>query len=138
MVFLVPFDGSARARQALDRAVSYGAALDRDVVAVSYVPTGADFAERRRWIDSDDEFAAETVASDLQRKIDEATDDAEVRYEDVSAHSPAGGISEEVAKTARDVDATVVFVGTTDDGRVVVPIEDDPGQFDVHVVRRSA
>lgn len=137
MVFLVPFDGSARAHAALDRAVTYGAALDRDVVAVSYVPTGTDFAERRRWVDSSEDFAAETVASDLQRKIEEATDDAELRYEDESAHSPAGGLSKELRQTALDVDATAVFVGCADDGRVVVPIDDDADAFDVHVVRRS-
>lgn len=137
MVFLVPFDGSSRAHAALDRAVTYGAALDRDVVAVSYVPTGADFAERRRWVDPDEDFAADSVASDLERKIEEATDDAEVRFANESAHSPEGGLSEEVRQTALDVDATVVFVGTADDGQVVVPIDGDGDEFDVHVVRRT-
>ena len=136
MVFLVPFDGSSRAHAALDRAITYGAALDRDVVAVSYVPTGADFAERRRWVDPNEDFAADTVASDLQRKIAEATDDAEVNYANESAHSPEGGVSEEVRQTALDVDATSVFVGCADDGKVIVPI-DDAAAFDVHVVRRS-
>lgn len=138
MVFLVPFDGSRRARTALDRAVTYADALDREVVAVSYVPTGADYAERRCWADPDDDFAADSVASDLRRKIEEATDEAELRYEDESAHSPEGGLSPDVKGTARDVGATVVFVGTADDGQVVVPVDGDGDEFDVHVVRRSS
>lgn len=137
MVFLVPFDGSSRAHGALDRAVAYGAAIDRDVVAVSYVPTGANFAERRRWVDPSEDFAADTVASDLQRKIEEATDDAEVHYENERAYSPVGGLSREVRQTALDVEATAVFVGCADDGRVVVPIDDGADAFDVHVVRGS-
>jgi nucleotide-binding universal stress UspA family protein len=137
MVFLVPFDGSSRAYPALDRAINHGSALDRDVVAVSYVPTGADFAERRRWVDPSENFPADSVASDLERKIAEATDDAELEYEDESAHSPPGGLSREVRQTALDVDATVLFVGAADDSQVVVPIDADADEFDVHVVRRS-
>lgn len=137
MVFLVPFDGSPRARHALDRAVQYGAALDSDVVAVSYVPTGADYAERRRWVDPSENFAAETAVDDLRRKIEEATDRSELRYEDESAHSPEGGLSPDVVQTAQDVDASVVFVGCADDGQVVVPIDDGAADFDVHVVRAA-
>ena len=137
MVFLVPFDGSPRARAALDRAVTDGAALERDVVAVSYVPTGADYAERRRWVDPTEDFAVDTAADDLRRKIEEATDDAEVSFEHVSAQTPVGGLSEEVRGTARDVGATAVYVGTADDGRVVVPIGEDADDYDVHVVRHS-
>ena len=137
MVFLVPFDGSPIARAALDRAVEYGNALDRDVVAASYVPTGTNYAERRRWVDPSEDFAAETVASDLRRKIAEATDEAELQYADFSAQSPEGELSEEVRKTAREVDATVVVAGCGEGGRVVVPVDEDADDFDVHVVRRT-
>ncbi len=135
MVFLVPYDGSSPARAALERAVEYGTPLDRDVVAVSYIPTGNSYAERRQWVDPEDEFPFETVTQDLERKIEEATDDTELRYTDVSAHSPAGGFSEEVRQTASDVDATVLFVGS-DDEDVVVPVgEGTDEEYDVHVVR---
>ena len=135
MVFLVPYDGSSPARVALERAVEYGTALDRDVVAVSYIPTGNSYAERRQWVDRDDDFPLESVTQDLERKIEEATDDTELHYTDVSAHSPAGGFSEEVRQTAGDVDATVLFVGS-DDEDVVVPVgEEGDEEYDVHVVR---
>jgi nucleotide-binding universal stress UspA family protein len=136
MVFLVPFDGSPPARAALDRAVSYGAALDTDVVAVAYVPTGADYVERRRWLDPTEDFVAETVADDLERKIAEATDDAERTFEYSSAQSPDGGLSEELIGTAADVDAAAVFVAGESDAEVPVPVGADAAAFDVHVVRR--
>ena len=106
-----------------------------DVVAVSYIPTGSSYAERRQWIDPDEDFAVDSATKDLERKIEEATDDTELRYTDVSAHSPAGGFSEEVRQTASDVDATVLFVGD-DEESVVVPVGDATDEsYDVHVVR---
>ena len=135
MVFLVPYDGSSPAREALERAIEYAGALDRDVVAVSYIPTGNSYAERRQWVDPEENFAIDTATQDLERKIEEATDDTELRYDDVSAHSPAGGFSPEVRQTASDVDASVLFVGG-DDESVAVPVGEATDEvYDVHVVR---
>jgi nucleotide-binding universal stress UspA family protein len=138
MVFLVPFDGSPLAEAALDRAVTYAAAMDTDVVAVSFIPTGADYAERRQRVDPHEDFAVETAASDLRRKIEEATDDAELRYDDVSAQS-ASEFSKLVRGVARDVDATVVFLGSDDTDNIVVPMGEAAAgdSYDVHIVRRS-
>ncbi|WP_423999538.1 universal stress protein [Haloarcula salina] len=138
MVFLVPFDGSPLADAALDRAVVYADALGEDVVAVAFIPTGDDYAERRRRVDPAEDFAAETAASDLRRKIEEATDDAELRYDDVSAHSTSE-LSATIRQTARDVDAGVVFLGSDDSENIVVPIEDltDGDGYDIHIVRRN-
>ena len=138
MVFLVPFDGSPLADAALHRAVSYAEALGTEVVAVSLIPTGSDYAQRRRRVDPTEDFAAETAASDLRRKIEEATDDAELHYEDVSAYS-AGELSETIRQVARDVEASVVFLGSADTDDVVVPISDlnEEDAYDVHIVRQS-
>ena len=138
MVFLVPFDGSPLADAALDRAVTYAEALGTDVVAVSLIPTWSDYAQRRRRVDPTEDFAAETAASDLRRKIEEATDDAELHYEDVSAYS-ASELSETIQQVARDVDASVVFLGSADTDDIVVPIAelDDDDAYDVHIVRQS-
>jgi len=138
MVFLVPFDGSPLADAALDRAVTYAEALGTDVVAVSLIPTGSDYAQRRRRVDPTEDFAAETAASDLRRKIEEATDDAELHYEDVSAYS-ANDLSETIRQVARDVDASVVFLGSADTDDIVVPIAelDEADAYDVHIVRQS-
>ena len=137
MVFLVPFDGSPLADAALERAVTYAGALGTDVVAVSLIPTGSDYAQRRRRVDPTEDFAAETAASDLRRKIEEATDTAELNYEDVSAYS-ANELSDTIRQVARDVDATCVFLGSADTDDVVIPSSelDDEDAYDVHIVRR--
>ncbi|PSP92984.1 hypothetical protein BRC91_11340 [Halobacteriales archaeon QS_4_62_28] len=137
MVILVPYDGSSLAHAALERAVEYGGALNRDVVAVSYIPTGNSYAERRRWIDPTEDFAVESATSDLRRKIAEATDDTELHYDDVSAHSQSGGLSDEVRQTARDVDAAVTVIGSFDEENLVVERGDVSDEtYDVHIVRR--
>ena len=140
MVFLVPFDGSPVAEAALSRAVEHGEALDEDVVAVSFVPTGSAYAERRKWIQADDDFAAETASAELRRKIEEATDDAERNFDETGAQSPDDGITDRIQQVAKDVDASVLFVGTDgthDDDRLKTPfgaVAAD-GAYDVHVVR---
>lgn len=140
MVFLVPFDGSPVAEAALARAVEHGKALSEEVVAVSLVPTGATYAERRKWIEPDEDFAAETASAELRRKIEEATDDAERNFDESGAQSPDGGITDRIQQVAHDVNASVLFVGTDgthDDDRLKTPfgaVAAD-GAYDVHVVR---
>jgi nucleotide-binding universal stress UspA family protein len=136
MTVLVPFDGSSGSEAALTRAVRYGAALESDVLAVAMVPTGADVAQRRTRIHPGDDFAVEAAAAELRRKIDEATDEAEIRFADATARSPADGITEQIDRLAREVDASVVFLGADGDGTLEVSLDGDAAPFDVHVVRR--
>jgi nucleotide-binding universal stress UspA family protein len=138
MVFLVPFDGSSRSEAALARAVEHGKALGREVVAVSFVPTGETYAERRRWIEPDEDFAVETASADLRRKIEEATDDAERRFSEPGAESGGTVVAERVRQVAADVAASVVFVGTTDDeDSLSTPFGGVAGdaEYDLHLVR---
>jgi nucleotide-binding universal stress UspA family protein len=142
MVFFVPFDGSASADAALRRAVEHGRALDREVVAVSFVPTGSEFAERRKWITPADDFAADEASAALKRKIEETTDETELVYEETSAGSPDDGIGEEVRRAAEDVDASILFVGAGDssvgDGlRTRFGTVASTGSYDVHIVRSA-
>lgn len=140
MVFLVPYDGSRVAHAALDRAVTHGEALDEEVVAVSFVPTGAEYAQRRKWIEPSEDFAVDAARETLQRKIDEATDDAERTYEESSASAPHDGVTEDIRQVADDVGASVLFVGTSDDGEgdeLNTPFGSiaPNGEYDVHLVR---
>jgi nucleotide-binding universal stress UspA family protein len=137
MVFLVPFDGSPVSEAALARAVDHGQALGEDVVAVSFVPTGADYAERRKWIQPDEEFATETASAELRRKIEEATDDAERTFAE-SATAPSDGIADHIRQVATDIDASILFVGASDgDDRLTTPFGDlaADADYDVHIVR---
>jgi nucleotide-binding universal stress UspA family protein len=143
MVFLVPFDGSPVSEAALARAIEHGRALEQEVVAVSFVPTGTEYAERRKWVHPDEEFAAETASAALRRKIEEATDEAERTFTESGAQSP-GGLTDHVRRVARDVDASVLFVGTDDTEDTENPGLPTPfgevgngGDYDVYLVRAA-
>jgi len=143
MVFLVPFDGSSVSEAALARAVEHGEALGEAVVAVSFVPTGAEYAERRKWIQPDEEFAVETASAALRRKIEEATDEAERTFAESGAQSP-GGLTDHVRRVARDVNASILFVGTagtddTQDPGLRTPFGEvgNGGDYDIYLVRAA-
>ncbi len=114
MVFLVPYDGSSVSEAALDRAVEHGKALDKDVVAVTFIPTGSEYAERRKWIQPAEEFAIESARAELKRKIEETTDDSERNYLDSGA-SVENGVGDHIRRIAHEVDASTVYVGAVDD-----------------------
>jgi nucleotide-binding universal stress UspA family protein len=140
MVFLVPYDGSRVARAALDRAVEHGEALDERIVAVSFVPTGSEYAQRRKWIEPSEEFAADSAHQQLKQKIEETIDSAERTFEETGASGVHDGLVERIKRVAADVDASVLFVGTEDgDGEDDAatpfgPVAPD-GEYDVHLVR---
>ncbi|MEF8775572.1 MAG: universal stress protein [Haloarculaceae archaeon] len=137
MVFLVQFDGSGAARSALERAVAYGRALNEDVLAVALLATGAEITHRRTWIESGDDFVVESAVHELRRKIDEATDDAELNFEGRPPQSPEGGISTEIHRIANEVEASVLFLAGDGTGALEVDLDGRAAgeNFDVHVVR---
>lgn len=142
MAFLVPFDGSSASEAALARAVEHGKALDEEVVAVSFIPTGAEYAERRKWIQPDEDFAAETASSELKRKIAETTDDAERSFEESGASAPGDGLTKHVKRVARDVDTSILFVGAGDDhseDQLTTPFGEvaPDADYDIHIVRTA-
>lgn len=142
MVFLVPFDGSSMSEAALARAIEYGSALGEEVLAVSIVPTGASYVERRKWIEPDEDFAAETASAELRRKIEEATDDAERNYAESGAQSPEDGLTERVQQVASEIGASVLFVGasaTSAEDRLSTPFGEiaTEAPYDIHVVRAA-
>jgi len=142
MVFLVPYDGSTVSEAALDRAVEHGAALDEQVVAVSLIPTGSEYAERRKWIEPDEEFAVESARSELRRKIAETTDRSERPLVGMGASSPGDGVTDRIRRVATEVDASVLFVGTNSEqseDRLTTPFGtvSQDGEYDVHLVRSA-
>jgi nucleotide-binding universal stress UspA family protein len=142
MVFLVPYDGSAVSERALDCAIEHGQAMGTEVVAVSFVPTGAEYAERRKWIEPTEDFAADSARAELKRKIEEATDDAERSFTDHGASALGNGISDHVRRVAEDIDASVLFVGAdpaAENDGLSTPFGDIAAQagYDVHLVRSA-
>lgn len=114
MVFLVPYDGSSVSEAALDRAVEHGKALETEVVAVTFVPTGSEYAERRKWIQPAEEFAIESARNELKRKIEETMDKSERNYLDSGA-TVENGVGDQIRRVANEVDANAVYVGAVDD-----------------------
>jgi nucleotide-binding universal stress UspA family protein len=142
MVFLVPYDGSSVSEAALRRAVEHGAALGEEVVAVSLIPTGSEYAERRKWIEPQDEFAVESARSELKRKIAETTDQSERPLVGSGASSLRDGVTDRIRRVASEVDASILFVGTSSesaDQRLTTPFGtvDQEGEYDVHLVRSA-
>lgn len=142
MVFLVPYDGSPVSKAALDRAAEHGSALGEDIVAVAFVPTGSEYTERRTWVSPENDFAVESAQNELERKIAEATDDAELNFTDATATAPNDGVAEDIRRVASEVDASTLYVGASNSGDsegIETPFGavSSDGKYDVHIVRTS-
>ena len=144
MTFLVPFDGSALATAALDRAVQFGDVFDRPVVAVAVVPQGnAEYARDRGWIDADEPFDHETIVTRLREQVNEHASEATFRDERVPRTARPGSIARELRRVARAVGASMVFVGSDNAGRLVTSLSSVGGNvaadltYDVVIVRHA-
>ncbi|MFD1633823.1 universal stress protein [Haloplanus ruber] len=142
MTFVVPFDGSELAAAALVRAVEFGSVLDERVVAASVIPEkNAAYARERGWLESDEPFDREAVVSALHEDVASLTPNAEFRYETVGRHAATGTIAKRIRKLAREVDASMVFVGSENAGRLVSSLSSVGGTvaaddaYDVVIVR---
>jgi nucleotide-binding universal stress UspA family protein len=123
MTFLVPFDGSPLAETALRRAASFATVFDESVVAVSVIPEGnADYARERGWLDEGEPFDVQAIVDHLGDRVAQVAPDAEFRAERVGRDAPSGTISNRVRKAARQVGASMVFVGSENAGHVVTSL----------------
>lgn len=145
MVLLVPFDGSALAEAALSRAVEFGALTGEPVLVVTVFPADEGFARERGWIDSEESYDPAAVADRFEARVGELAPEATFRAEHVDAESMRAWAAVDVSRTVREVaaevDASIVFVGSENAGRVTTPItsvgtpvSEDP-RYDVHIVR---
>ena len=122
MTFVVPFDGSALSRAALERAGEYAEAFDEDVVAVSVVSERRRYAREKGWIEADEEFDLESVIEDLGEWVRETVPDAEFDYERIREYPPVEQIAEHVQTLIERHDPTVVFLGSDNVGGIVTPV----------------
>lgn len=120
MTFVVPFDGSDLAEAALGRAIEFAAVLDEPVVAVVVVPTeNRAYARERGWIAEDEPFEPKTVVSRLREQVLEVDPEAAFDHVVVDEYATSGTIASRIRRFARGVDASMVFVGSENAGRVV-------------------
>ena len=145
MTFLVPFDGSALSEGALARASEYASVHDARIVAVSVVPADANYAREKGWIADDEAVDPERIAGGLYSQVTDIAPEADFRWTRTERFTPPGKIVREIRSVAREVDATVVFIGSDNAGSLVnslssiassVTTARGPGKrYDVHIVR---
>ncbi|WP_256297866.1 universal stress protein [Haloarchaeobius salinus] len=143
MTYVVPFDDQRLSRVALDRAQSYASLTDERVVAVSVVPRNPGYATERGWLAPDESFDVRLVLDRLAEKVDSIAPEAEFEYVLADRYASPGTISSKIRRRARNMDATVVFVGSENAGRMLTTLRsvghsvaaDDT--YDVHIVRHD-
>jgi nucleotide-binding universal stress UspA family protein len=148
MTYLVPFDGSDLAVAALERASDFAAVMGETVIALAVVPADEpEFALERGWIDEGEAYDADVVVDRLHEQVADHAPDATFRSEHPADVSSVASVTTDVVRTirsvAREVDATVVFIGSENAGRVSTPVtsvgaplSEDP-RYDVHIVRHT-
>ena len=144
MVHFVPFDGSRLAESALLRAAGYADLVDTPVHAHVVIPQGnTEYAREHGWLDYGDDFDIETVVVNVREAVTDLVPAAGFDYDVVNRHAPRGVVARTLREAAIAEDATVVFVGSENAGRVVGPmttvgssvVADD--RYDVHIVRQE-
>ncbi|MDS0259706.1 universal stress protein [Haloarcula sp. S1CR25-12] len=147
MTLLVPFDGSELSEAALERATEFAEFTGEDVVALTVVPDEPEYALSRNWLDADDPFDPDAIADRLRDRVADIAPEADFRYEIPEDVSSMASITTDVIRTIRavahDVEASVVFIGSENAGRVSspvssvgAPVSEDPG-YDVYIIRHA-
>ncbi|WP_254861763.1 universal stress protein [Halovivax gelatinilyticus] len=120
MTFVVPFDGSDLSGAALARAGAFGRVLDEPVCAVSVIPVdNRDYARERGWLEPDENFDLQSIVSRLHEQVTARCPSADFNHSVVDRYAPQGSISLRLRRIAKDVDASMVFIGSENAGRLV-------------------
>jgi len=120
MPLIVPFDGSELAEAALVRATQFNTVLNEEIAVVTVIPTdNTQYARKRGWIDEHESFDGETIVTRLQHRVEKISPDAHFEYDTVGRYAQAGAISSKIRRFAREHDASIVFIGSENAGRVV-------------------
>jgi nucleotide-binding universal stress UspA family protein len=120
MTLVVPFDGSELSEAALLRATEFGDAFDEDVLAVSVIPKGDKrYAREHGWIEAGEEFDLESIVSTLREQVTDASPRADFRHQVAGRYAPSASVARRLQEVAREEDASMVFIGSENAGRVV-------------------
>jgi nucleotide-binding universal stress UspA family protein len=119
-MLLVPFDNAALSRAALVRARQFDQILDEGVVVITVIPAqNAQYARERGWLGNDEPFDGDQILETLRTAVDELAPDATFEALTVDRWAPHGVIGNRIRKYAREHDASIVFLGSRDAGRLV-------------------
>jgi nucleotide-binding universal stress UspA family protein len=148
MTLLVPYDGSDLSKAALARAEEFAAYREEEVVALTVVPDDEAFAVERDWIDPGESYEPTAVCDRFEDDVAALAPDAAFRCEHPTASdSMTATVIDDITRTIRevahDIDASIVFIGSENAGRVSTPITSvgspisKDAEYDVHIVRHA-
>jgi nucleotide-binding universal stress UspA family protein len=123
MTLVVPFDGSELAEAALVRATEFAQVFDEPVLAITVIREGnAEYAREQGWIGTAEEFEMDAIVARLEEQVTDLSPRAEFRTQVVDWYAPNGAIARRIRRVARDVDASMVFLGSENAGHLVVGV----------------
>lgn len=144
MTFVVPFDGSDLATAALTRATAVGEVLDESVVVISVVRAGnAEYAREKGWLGDGEPFDEQRVVSGIREQVERLSPSADFRHTVVGRYAMDSEVGQALRRLAKEADATVVFVGSDNAGRIVSSLSSvgtnvaTDTAYDVHIVRST-
>ena len=142
MHYFVPYDGTRRSKEALDRATEYSEFTGADVTVFTVIPTeNAEYAHEHGWLDEFEPFDGQLVVERLREQVTERCPRASFEYETVHRYAQTGTIASRIRSRILELDVDVVFLGSEDAGRVVSNISSvgqtvsSRGTYDVYLVR---
>ena len=145
MTMIVPFDGSELAEAALVRATEFGDVFDEEVLAVSVIPRkNTSYARERGWIGQNEAFDLSSVVATLHEQVTGLCPSADFRHKVVDRYAQPGTIAGSLRSVAKAEDASMVFIGSENAGRLVTAVSSVGGSvatdqsYDVVIVRDRA
>jgi nucleotide-binding universal stress UspA family protein len=147
MTLLVPFDGSELSEAALERATEFADFSGEDVLVLTVIPDEVEYALSRDWVGPEDPFDPDAIAERFRERVADIAPEAEFRHETPKDVSSMASLTTDVIRTIRavahEVEASVIFVGSENAGRVSSPVSsvgspvsEDPS-YDVYIIRHA-
>lgn len=143
MRYLVAYDGQDLSVAALERAAEYATAMAAEIITVTVVPNDEAYARDRGWIPAGESFTFGSVTKQLRAEITDSAPAAEAKFVQASRNASPGLIASKIRGVAREVDPSVVFIGSDNAGGLVTPISSVGGtlsgmaNYDVYLVRHT-
>lgn len=120
MTLVVPYDESELSKAALVRAAQFDTVLEEGVIAVSVIPRGNEsYARERGWLGKTESFDMDQITTYLRESVKAVAPNAEFQYILGNKRPRSGEIAKKLRRFARDADASIVFIGSENAGRVV-------------------
>ena len=148
MTLLIPYDGSALANAAVRRAAEFDEFREEEVVVLTVVPEDRVFAEGRGWVADAESYDPDVIETRFETEVADLAPDASFRAErptpseSLSSSTP-DDILRTIREVAREVEPSVLFIGSDNTDRLAVPTESigshltDEPEYDVHIVRNG-